>query len=153
MAYTRHTWVCGEQITESLMNNLEEGVEEALDGGCDETVEFSIREADSQSDRFTNRTAYTIAPNTTVTVAVSNPTTPIDGGSQWISDIETNHDELVLVGFEQSTATEWHIKLRNVSSASVSIAVGDVRALVRAFGFQNREFYRVCGELVTPEPE
>ena len=29
MAYEKHTWVCGEQITDTLMNNMEEGIEEA----------------------------------------------------------------------------------------------------------------------------
>lgn len=32
MAYERHEWICGETITADLLNNLEEGVEEAL--GC-----------------------------------------------------------------------------------------------------------------------
>ena len=29
MAYEKHTWVCGEQITDTLMNNMEDGIEEA----------------------------------------------------------------------------------------------------------------------------
>lgn len=37
MTYTRHTWVCGETITAELLNNIEDGIEEALAccGGSD----------------------------------------------------------------------------------------------------------------------
>lgn len=31
MAYTRHEWRCGDNITADLLNNIEDGVEEALD--------------------------------------------------------------------------------------------------------------------------
>ena len=31
MAYVRHDWVCGETITEQKMNNIEDGIEEALE--------------------------------------------------------------------------------------------------------------------------
>lgn len=36
MSYTRHNWVCGEVINDAKMNNIEDGIEEALeccDGG------------------------------------------------------------------------------------------------------------------------
>lgn len=33
MAYEKHTWECGEKITADKMNNLENGIEEALQGG------------------------------------------------------------------------------------------------------------------------
>lgn len=33
MAYEKHTWECGEKITADKMNNLENGIEEALAGG------------------------------------------------------------------------------------------------------------------------
>lgn len=38
MAYERHNWACGETITEAKMNNIEDGIEEALEccgGGGD----------------------------------------------------------------------------------------------------------------------
>lgn len=38
MAYEKHSWSCGEKITADKMNNLENGIEEALDccgGGTD----------------------------------------------------------------------------------------------------------------------
>ena len=43
MAYTRHYWECNEVVTASALNNLESGVEEALEccgsgGGGEETV-------------------------------------------------------------------------------------------------------------------
>lgn len=31
MSYTKHTWECGETITADKMNNLENGIDEALD--------------------------------------------------------------------------------------------------------------------------
>ena len=31
MAYERHEWQCGETVTADKMNNLEDGIEEALD--------------------------------------------------------------------------------------------------------------------------
>ena len=31
MSYTRHNWACGEVVTNELLNNIEDGVEEALD--------------------------------------------------------------------------------------------------------------------------
>lgn len=31
MAYTRHNWVCGEVINDTKMNNIEDGIEEALE--------------------------------------------------------------------------------------------------------------------------
>lgn len=31
MAYEKHTWECGESITADLMNNIEDGIEEALE--------------------------------------------------------------------------------------------------------------------------
>lgn len=34
MAYTRHNWVCGEVINDTKMNNIEDGIEEALNGGA-----------------------------------------------------------------------------------------------------------------------
>lgn len=33
MAYEKHEWECGETITADKMNNLENGIEEALQGG------------------------------------------------------------------------------------------------------------------------
>lgn len=30
MAYTPHTWVCGETISDAQLNNLEEGIQQAL---------------------------------------------------------------------------------------------------------------------------
>lgn len=30
MAYERHNWLCGEKITAELLNNIEDGIEEAL---------------------------------------------------------------------------------------------------------------------------
>lgn len=31
MAYERHNWACGETITEAKLNNIEEGIEQALE--------------------------------------------------------------------------------------------------------------------------
>lgn len=31
MAYEKHTWECGETITEAKLNNIEDGIEEALE--------------------------------------------------------------------------------------------------------------------------
>ena len=42
MAYTRHNWQCNETITANLLNNIEDGVEEALECcgySCDDTYE------------------------------------------------------------------------------------------------------------------
>lgn len=41
MAYEKHTWVCGETITAEKLNNIEEGIEEALAccGGGTEPLE------------------------------------------------------------------------------------------------------------------
>lgn len=39
MAYTRHTWDCGEVITDSKMNNIEDGIEEALECCADKGYE------------------------------------------------------------------------------------------------------------------
>lgn len=33
MAYVRHNWTCGEVINDTRMNNIEDGIEEALNGG------------------------------------------------------------------------------------------------------------------------
>lgn len=33
MAYERHNWVCGETVTADKMNNLEDGIEEAMSSG------------------------------------------------------------------------------------------------------------------------
>ena len=33
MAYTRHEWECGEVVTAEMLNNIEEGIEQALAGG------------------------------------------------------------------------------------------------------------------------
>lgn len=33
MAYEKHTWSCGEDITDALLNHMEEGIEEANQGG------------------------------------------------------------------------------------------------------------------------
>lgn len=38
MAYAEHTWECGEPITVSKLNNIEEGVQEALNSGSSITV-------------------------------------------------------------------------------------------------------------------
>lgn len=41
MAYARHNWVCGETITAELLNNIEDGIEEALaccGGGSEKKV-------------------------------------------------------------------------------------------------------------------
>lgn len=38
MPYTKHIWECGEMITDAKMNNIEDGIDEALeccDGGID----------------------------------------------------------------------------------------------------------------------
>lgn len=47
MAYERHTWKCGETITAELLNNIEDGIEEALaccGGGDTYTVTFKAVE-------------------------------------------------------------------------------------------------------------
>ena len=31
MPYTNHNWTCGEEITAEKLNNIETGIEEALD--------------------------------------------------------------------------------------------------------------------------
>ena len=33
MAYTRHTWQSGEVISSALLNNIEDGIEEAASSG------------------------------------------------------------------------------------------------------------------------
>lgn len=33
MAYTKHTWECDELITADKLNNIEDGIEEAISGG------------------------------------------------------------------------------------------------------------------------
>ena len=33
MAYEKHTWECGETITDAKMNNIENGIEEAMSSG------------------------------------------------------------------------------------------------------------------------
>ena len=54
MAYEKHTWACGETITEAKLNNIEDGIEEALEccegGGdsgfsCTETRTFLLEES------------------------------------------------------------------------------------------------------------
>lgn len=44
MAYTRHNWVCGEVINDTKMNNIEDGIEEALEccGGGSEPLILSF---------------------------------------------------------------------------------------------------------------
>lgn len=33
MSYSRHTWECGESITAGRLNNIEDGIEEAMSRG------------------------------------------------------------------------------------------------------------------------
>ena len=67
MAYEKHTWVCGETITAELLNNIEGGVEQALeccgDKGyeCIETQEVLTSESvttAAQGDFNIGRLAY-----------------------------------------------------------------------------------------------
>lgn len=53
MAYERHTWACGETITEQKMNNIEDGIEEALEccggsGGDITPIIFETEESYSE---------------------------------------------------------------------------------------------------------
>lgn len=41
MAYEKHEWTCGETITADLLNNLEGGVEQALECCSDKDYECS----------------------------------------------------------------------------------------------------------------
>lgn len=50
MAYTPHTWQCGEKITQTNMNRMEEGIQEAL-GCCDSKYIVTITsQYDEQAD-------------------------------------------------------------------------------------------------------
>lgn len=52
MAYTSKTWSCGEKITADGLNNLESGVQEALEccGGGTEPLVVNVVDADPSSD-------------------------------------------------------------------------------------------------------
>lgn len=60
MAYEKHSWSCGENITADKMNNLENGIEEALDccGGTDDIVRLHIR-YDADKDGWFLDESYT----------------------------------------------------------------------------------------------
>lgn len=66
MAYTRHDWECGETISAELLNNLEDGVEEALaccEGGGDSALTLQeIFEADLEQTAIFNEEGVGIFP-------------------------------------------------------------------------------------------
>ena len=52
MAYERHDWVCGETVTEQKMNNIEDGIEEALEccgGGSENDFFFISLDVDAET--------------------------------------------------------------------------------------------------------
>ena len=58
MAYTRHHWVCGETVTAELLNNIEDGIEEALaccSGGGGDTVTITVS-PQSEMELYFSRT-------------------------------------------------------------------------------------------------
>lgn len=61
MAYTRHTWECGEAITDTRLNNMEAGIEEALNGGAIVIKAASLDGVDTDMIVTTDKTWQEIA--------------------------------------------------------------------------------------------
>lgn len=76
MAYTRHTWQSGEVISSALLNNIEDGIEEAASsgGGTPEPIIFNAT-MDSNPGDFKNVTCnYTYDQ---IKEMSQNPTMPL----------------------------------------------------------------------------
>ena len=65
MTYTRHNWACGEAITRDKLNNIEDGIEEALEccgsgGSSMESITYSELKAKRDSGQLVAGTQYRI---------------------------------------------------------------------------------------------
>ena len=98
MAYEPKTWVCGETITADGLNNLEEGVQEALEccggGGGTEPLVVEIT-YDSSSDSFiASKSYYEVA-----TAVQNGQDVVFNAGSYPSSIVKMNGSDVVSWGF------------------------------------------------------